>query len=262
MSGSGRWSDLALRVATGLVMACVGLGAVWAGGWVFITFVAILSGLIAWELAAMLAPGQRGFALQTGAATGLAGYCAIWGPAAAVVPTLLVPVVVGWFALPEQRRIFIPFLLLILVASFGMSSVRDSFGMMWMAWLICVVAATDIAGYFAGRLIGGPKLWPRVSPKKTWSGTSAGWIAAAFVGLAFMGVLGAGAWLAVLSVATSVASQAGDLAQSAVKRRAGVKDSSNLLPGHGGVFDRFDGMIAASALVLAVMQTTGYPPGP
>lgn len=258
----GRWADLVQRILTGLVMAGVGLGAVWAGGWVFITFVAILSGLITWELAGMLAPEDRGFGVQMGAMTGLAGYCAIWGPAAAVIPTLLVPVVVGWFTLPEQRRVFLPFLLLILLASFGMSSVRDSFGFVWMLWLICIVAGTDIAGYFAGRLIGGPKLWPRLSPKKTWAGSSAGWVVSLVLGVIFMRVLGTGPWLPVLSVAASVASQAGDLAQSAVKRHAGVKDSSNLLPGHGGVFDRFDGMLAASVLVLAVMETTGYPPGP
>ncbi|WP_428925135.1 phosphatidate cytidylyltransferase [Marinibacterium sp. SX1] len=258
----GRWSDLALRVASGLVLAGVGLGAVWAGGWVFITFVAVLTGIIVWELAAMLAPERPGFALQMGAMSGLASYCAIWGPPAAVIPTLLVPVVVGYITLPDQRRLFVPFLVVIQLAAFGMTSVRDEFGFVWMLWLVCVVAGTDIAGYFAGRIIGGPKLWPRLSPKKTWAGSSAGWIVALIVGVIFMRVTGAGPWLPVLSLITSVASQAGDLAQSAIKRRAGVKDSGGLLPGHGGLFDRFDGMVVASVLVLAVMETTGYPPGP
>ncbi|MEM8633184.1 MAG: phosphatidate cytidylyltransferase [Pseudomonadota bacterium] len=258
----GRWGDLAMRIVSGLALAGLGLATVWAGGWVFITFVSILSGIVVWELAGMLAPADRGFGVQMGAMSGLAGYCAIWGPAAAVVPTLLVPVIVGYVTLPEHRRVFLPFLVLILLAAFGMSSVRDAFGFVWMLWLVCIVAGTDIAGYFAGRLIGGPKLWPALSPKKTWSGTAAGWVAALILGLIFMQIIGTGLWLALLSVAASVASQAGDLAQSAVKRRAGVKDSGSLLPGHGGLFDRFDGMIAASVLVLAVMETTGYPPGP
>ena len=262
MSGKGRWSDLAMRLVSAFVLAGVGLGAVWAGGWVFITFVAILTGIIVWELAAMLRAEDPGFALQMGAISGLASYCAIWGPAAAVIPTLLVPIVVGHVVLPDRRRLFVLFLVIIQLAAFGMISVRDEFGFVWMLWLVCVVAGTDIAGYFAGRIIGGPKLWPRVSPKKTWSGTSAGWIVSLIVGVVFMRVTGAGIWLPVLSLAASVASQAGDLAQSAVKRQAGVKDSGGLLPGHGGLFDRFDGLIVASVLVLAVMETTGYPPGP
>lgn len=262
MSGKSRWSDLAARVITGLVLAGLGLGTVWAGGWVFITFVSCLTAVVVWELANMLIPDQPTFPLQIGAFSGMAVYGAIWGPAAAVIPILLIPAVMGYLGARDHWRVFVPWLVVILLASFGMSSVRDQFGMEWMAWLILVVAGTDIAGYFAGRIIGGPKLWPRVSPGKTWSGAIAGWVAAVVIGVLFLRVTGAGLWLPVLSLAVSMASQAGDLAQSAVKRQAGVKDSSALLPGHGGLFDRFDGMIAASVLVLAVMETTGYPPGP
>ncbi len=82
------------------------------------------------------------------------------------------------------------------------------------------------------------------------------------VGAAIMAVTGAGAWLLWLSAAASFASQMGDIAESAVKRRSGLKDSSALIPGHGGLFDRFDGMLGAAILVLIVMQLTGYPPGP
>ena len=114
-------------------------------------------------------------------------------------------------------------------------------------WLIAVVVTTDIAGYFAGRIIGGPKFWPRVSPKKTWSGTVAGWIAAAAVGALFAGALGNGIiWLSVL---VSFAGQMGDAAESALKRSKGVKDASALIPGHGGVFDRFDAMMGAALFI-------------
>lgn len=118
--------------------------------------------------------------------------------------------------------------------------------------VICVVVATDTAGYFAGRALGGPKLAPSISPGKTWSGAAAGWIAAAAVGFLFeltAGISGA-VWV---SVALSAASQLGDLAESRLKRRASVADSSSLIPGHGGALDRFDGMTMASIAALALL---------
>jgi phosphatidate cytidylyltransferase len=99
-----------------------------------------------------------------------------------------------------------------------------------------------------------------VSPKKTWSGTIAGWIGAGCVGVAYMTQTEAGAGIIAISVALAFASQMGDLAESAIKRHVGVKDSSRLLPGHGGVFDRFDGMIGAAALLLLVESLTSFPP--
>jgi phosphatidate cytidylyltransferase len=130
-------------------------------------------------------------------------------------------------------------------------------GASWLLWLIGVVVATDVAGYFAGKMIGGPKLWPRVSPKKTWSGSSAGWIAAAIVGAFFSEASGLGVGAIVLSVVMSMASQAGDIAESALKRKTGVKDSSALIPGHGGLFDRFDGMLGAAAAFLIFVTFLG-----
>lgn len=109
---------------------------------------------------------------------------------------------------------------------------------------------TDCAGYFAGRSIGGAKFWPSISPKKTWAGTVAGWIAAGAFGAYMMETLESGLWLIGLSVAVSFASQMGDISQSAIKRSSGVKDSSSLIPGHGGVWDRFDGMLAAGLLLV------------
>ena len=131
--------------------------------------------------------------------------------------------------------------------------------MVWLLWLILVVVATDIAGYFAGRALGGPKFWPAISPKKTWSGTAAGWISAAVVGLIFLLITDAGRDLIWISAAVAFASQMGDIAESAVKRRCGVKDSSNLIPGHGGLFDRFDGLLGASLAMLAVALVVDVP---
>ena len=130
-----------------------------------------------------------------------------------------------------------------------------------MLWLVLIVVASDVLGYFAGRLIGGPKFWPSISPKKTWSGTIAGWIGAALVGLAFMGADGAGIGIVGVSIMLAMAAQMGDIAESAIKRRLGVKDSSHLIPGHGGVMDRFDGMVGAAVLLLVAGPVAGVPPG-
>jgi phosphatidate cytidylyltransferase len=115
--------------------------------------------------------------------------------------------------------------------------------------VLLVVWVTDIGGYFAGRGIGGPKLWPRVSPKKTWAGAIGGFALSLVVagGFAASG-LGKAGPLLLLAAVLSIASQLGDLFESAVKRRFGVKDSSQIIPGHGGLLDRLDGFVAAVVL--------------
>ncbi len=119
-------------------------------------------------------------------------------------------------------------------------------GFVALILILLVVWVTDIGGYFAGRGLGGPKLWPRVSPKKTWAGAIGGFAASLAVsgGFAAFG-LGKPGPLLLLGAALSVVSQAGDLFESAVKRRFGVKDSSHIIPGHGGLLDRLDGYVAA-----------------
>ncbi len=128
-------------------------------------------------------------------------------------------------------------------------------GLFYIFWVVLIVALSDIGGYFAGRLVGGPKLWPAVSPKKTWSGTAGGWILAAIAGavLGFFGPAGVGESIAI-SLFLSVAAQAGDLLESWLKRRSGVKDASDLIPGHGGFLDRMDGLVAA-IMVFTVLRT-------
>jgi phosphatidate cytidylyltransferase len=125
----------------------------------------------------------------------------------------------------------------------------QEYGFVALILILLVVWVSDIGGYFAGRGIGGPKLWPRVSPKKTWAGAIGGFLASLVVaaGFALLGLAKAGPVL-VLGAALSVASQLGDLFESAVKRRFGVKDSSHLIPGHGGLMDRLDGYVAAVVL--------------
>lgn len=131
-------------------------------------------------------------------------------------------------------------------------------GFALVVWLILVVVAADVGGYFAGRIFGGPKLWPAVSPKKTWSGAVGGWVLAVVVGIFFSVVTGAPmAQVLLYTVVLAMVSQMGDLLESVAKRRFGVKDSGHFLPGHGGALDRFDGLMAA-ALAAAVL---GLGPG-
>jgi len=132
-------------------------------------------------------------------------------------------------------------------------------GLRVVLWLLFIVWATDIFAYFAGRSIGGPRLWPAVSPKKTWAGVGGGTLGALLVGLvagAAMELSGPTLGVGLLAVALSLLAQAGDLAESYAKRRFGLKDASGLLPGHGGLSDRGDGL-AAACLLLVVLQSLG-----
>lgn len=127
-------------------------------------------------------------------------------------------------------------------------------GLVSLVWLFAVVWSTDIAAYFCGRLIGGAKLWPRVSPNKTWSGALGGALFGTLAGMLVLYLAGVSSFLLAAPVAfvVSVTSQGGDLFESAMKRRFGVKDSSGLIPGHGGLMDRLDGFITGAALALLI----------
>jgi phosphatidate cytidylyltransferase len=134
-----------------------------------------------------------------------------------------------------------------------------AFGLAAVLYLFAVTWTTDIASYAVGRLIGGAKLAPRISPNKTWSGFIGGVLAAGLVGYAFALVLGgtAPARLALISLLLALACQAGDLVESAVKRHFGIKDMSHLIPGHGGVLDRVDGLLFAALLAALVALLRG-----
>lgn len=255
----GRWDDLTTRMATSAVIAVIGVAAVAIGGGVFHLVVALVSAILIWELVQVLKAGSR-MALPMAGLAGAVILIAWVLPPGWAMPFLLAPAMVGIGWLKRNRTTFSAFATLILVASYGLTSMRAELGFTWVFWLVAVVVVTDVGGYFAGRFIGGPKFWPRVSPKKTWAGTIAGWICAALVGVVFVLTTEAGGQLIGVSVAVSMASQLGDIAESAMKRRQGVKDSSALLPGHGGLFDRFDGMLGASVFFLLVEQLVGFPP--
>lgn len=148
------------------------------------------------------------------------------------------------------------------------SMVRDHpyLGIVGLLWMFAVVWATDIAAYFAGRAFGGPKLWPAVSPKKTWSGFFGGLLAGTLAGFLVVWFAQVMEWIqpislrntVMLSAVSSVASQLGDLGESALKRHCDVKDSSHLIPGHGGVMDRLDGFWAVALLMGLVLLLTYF----
>jgi len=259
---AARFGDLSLRLGSGLVLAGVGLGAVWAGGTVFAALCALLAGLMIWELVSLLSPHARRRLPVVLAAAGAA--------LVLVAPDLPPPwdvldlLVISTLAvlLPSgQRRVFALAAVAIVLGAVSLATLRLDHAAVWTAWLILVVIASDVAGYFAGRLIGGPKFWPRVSPKKTWSGTVAGWALAAAVGWGVATWSGAAPALPLmaLSVLVAFAAQMGDIGESWIKRRVGAKDASALLPGHGGAMDRFDGMIGASVLLYVLVQVFEFP---
>lgn len=253
-----RWGDLRTRVLSAIVMLVLGIGGIWLGGVAFGALVVVLSALMIWELAVMTAPRAPQTAIGLGIVTAasLAATVTITGPyhtAFLVIPPLMLALTPR-----SYRAVALAYGAAIVLAGYGLISLRNGLGMPAILWLIGVVIVSDVMGYFAGRMLGGPKFWPAISPKKTWSGTVAGWIGAAIVGLGFVWA-GAGWGLVILSPVISFAGQMGDIAESWIKRHTGVKDSSHLIPGHGGVLDRFDAVIGAVVVVMLLAQFLPLP---
>ena len=260
MTVSGRWADLQTRVMSAAVMVVLGGFAVVVGGSVFKLMVLAAVAAMMWELSRMTAPQPRPWLdLALG---GVAALCVqlwtvmLWPPVAWAM--LCVPALV-LVATPRRDRLVIGLYALgLMIAASGFLALRAE-GIAAFLWLVLVVVAADTLGYFAGRMLGGPKFWPAISPKKTWVGTVAGWIGAALVGLAFWSYSAAPPLLIVLSPVVALAGQFGDIAESWIKRRAGVKDASGLIPGHGGVLDRFDALLGAMlAVQLALLALIGW----
>ena len=141
----------------------------------------------------------------------------------------------------------------------GLAWVRATHGQGTAWWIVILVVVSDVLGYFVGRSLGGPKFWPAISPKKTWSGTAAGWIGAALLGLILVILGRAGPGVIVIGPVLAFAGQMGDIAESWIKRRVGVKDSSRLIPGHGGLMDRFDAM-SGSLAAATLLGLAGWLP--
>ncbi len=214
-----RISNLVTRIISALVLAPVAIAAAYWGGVYFTAFFALAGAAVLWEWATLVAAARNRW---------------IWTLAGVAYAGVLVLAPISLRADPQ----------------FGLSATLFIFAVVW---------ATDIVAYFIGRAIGGPKLAPSISPKKTWSGALGGTASAMIVALIAARYLPEGNTLAlvVVALALSVASQLGDLFESGLKRRFGAKDSSRLIPGHGGVMDRLDGFWAAVLIAILIGITRG-----
>jgi phosphatidate cytidylyltransferase len=216
---------------------------------------------MAWEWHRMACGGFGLAGWLTGAVTAAAALLAVHHPAIAGLSIVAVALASAVLVRDERRS----------WAGFGALYVGlPTLALVWLrgdphnggavvVWLLLVVWATDIGAYASGRLIGGPLLLPRVSPKKTWSGLLGGMMSAAIVAVVVCRVLGQGdpLWIGIAGAVTAVVAQIGDLFESWVKRRWGVKDSSAIIPGHGGVMDRVDGLLSAGVAVAILTALTG-----
>ncbi len=236
-----------MRVVSGLVLAALGVLSVAAGGWVFLAMTVLIFALMAWELAALSDQPARPVVRVAIAALAGVGLALAQASGSGLLALVLAPLALA--LTPRRDGLLLAAYALAMLLAAHVFVALDHRGAVIVVWLVCIVVASDVFGYFAGRLLGGPKVWPAISPKKTWSGTLAGWLGAAGVGVGFVLVEGGGWGLVPISSGVAMASQLGDMVESLIKRRAGVKDASRLIPGHGGVIDRFDALIGA---ILAV----------
>ncbi|MGP0094594.1 MAG: phosphatidate cytidylyltransferase [Xanthobacteraceae bacterium] len=247
----GRQVDL-LRIGSALVLAPLAVGTAYAGGWLFALFWGLAAVAMVWEWMSLVDRQHwpREFA---GGGFSLALALVLLGLNRALAAMIVVGVgAVGSGLLAgSQRRLWIAAGVLYggaFVVALTALRADPQWGLLAILLLFALVWTTDIAGYFAGRALQGPKLWPRVSPNKTWSGAFVGTLAAVIAAIVVAKLAGLGhVWpIAALGGALSIVGQAGDLLESGIKRRFGVKDASHIIPGHGGVMDRLDAFWAAS----------------
>lgn len=265
MSGS-RWADLKLRVLSAAVLAPLALACIWLGGNAFAGMVAVIAAGLAFEWLGLCRQRHALNAVLVFAALPIAVAVAAWVGTWPAIAVLAVAgcagiAVAGGVSRHRPLAFGIPYLGAGAVALVWLRQPGGSGGVNVMV-LLLIVWASDIGAYVAGRAIGGPKLAPAISPGKTWSGAVGGLIAAAATGLAASAVLshGAPSWRpAGFAVVIGAISQMGDLFESLVKRHFGVKDSGNLIPGHGGLLDRLDAVLTAApaAALLALILGRG-----
>jgi len=265
--GSLLSTELGQRLVSGAALAAIAVAVLWLGHWPFGLLVALVAGVAAWEWGRIIRgvnfdayfPLHAGIVVLSTLASA-AGYAVPASIALAVGAIVMVILRLGARDMLTGLGV-----LAIGFPAVGLAHLRaaPSLGFEAVLFLFAVVWMTDIGGYVFGRSIGGPKLWPRVSPGKTWAGAAGGLLLAGLTGglagslLANRDVIGG----ILVAVMLGLAAEIGDLAESALKRRFGRKDASALIPGHGGVLDRIDGLLAAAlvAMVFAMLRDPMHP---
>jgi len=266
---SAKNSSLWPRILTSLVLIPSALFAVYAGGWVLSLWAAAAGLAMAREWVKIVhreeAPGWR-LALHAGAILGSQALLLADMHDMAMVCVLLMALIGNVYAqrLGERSVWTVMGILFIAIPCLAFAHLRmlDPFGLETVVWILCIVWATDSAAYLAGSALGGPKLAPLISPNKTWVGSVSGLAAGMVAGMALASA--AGLWpdgdYVLACAGVSVLTQCGDLAESFLKRTFGVKDASDLIPGHGGALDRLDGLIFATSGVAIFVQIAGISP--
>ena len=247
--------NLVTRVLAALVLAPVAIAIAYAGGWLWTALATLAAIGLYVEWLAIVGVVQQSRVVVSGVAALAASGLSLASDRIEAALVILAAGLAAVALLTPQRRLWTAagfFYAAAAQAASVLVRFDQGYGFIALMLILLVVWASDIGGYFAGRGIGGPKLWPRVSPNKTWAGAIGGFAASLVIAAGFAAAgFGKTGPLLLLSAALSIASQHGDLFESAVKRRFGVKDSGNLIPGHGGLLDRLDGLVAA--LVLAAI---------
>ncbi|MEM7422690.1 MAG: phosphatidate cytidylyltransferase [Pseudomonadota bacterium] len=290
---TGKFQDLRIRVVSALCVALVAVVCLWFGGILIVLLAGFATVAMAVELRSIIfssgaAPGLGAIAPALVVVAGIAGL-SVSGPLEGLTLLFVGALIAFAFdrraviwrgndasvaashegvgpdlrasAQPAGAALMAAGTVWIGAAGIALVWVRgeEPYGLLSVIWAALVVAATDIGGYFVGRWVGGPRLWPALSPKKTWAGLLGG------VSLAFI-VGGLFSWattgtyfyqVCIVSMIAALVAQGGDLAESALKRRFGVKDAGTLIPGHGGVLDRLDGHMAAVLVAAVVTAVRG-----
>lgn len=262
-------TELRLRIVSGIVMAAITLGATWAGGTIFELLAVAIALLVYYEWSTITRLAEHDFQgnalgwLSQGIIAGLILFDGI--QLTLMVLAAFTAVAALWVYLRGTSWWLPGGIVYAGLTGISLSAIRgdSDIGLIAMIFVFAVVWATDILAYFVGRAIGGPKLAPRISPGKTWSGAIGGAVCGVVAGSAvFLSHFSLGdSRIPLLALGLSVSSQIGDLFESYIKRRFGVKDSSRLIPGHGGIMDRVDGLVfacfAALLFVLAQVMAAG-----
>lgn len=261
--------ELQLRIASGVAIAAVAFAIVYWGPGPFAFLLGLIAAAMSWEWGRIVRGGDGTdviTALHVATSVTAAGLAGFGMAGIALAPVAIGAITAAALASGSGRAALtgagvlytsLPVIALEWLRSDG------SLGLLAVVFVLLAVVATDTAAYFTGRAAGGPKLWPAISPNKTWSGLIGGVTAAAIAGALFPYVTGSGSpvWLAALGLILGLVAQGGDLAESALKRHFGRKDASDLIPGHGGFMDRMDGVVTASvAAALIALAIEMYTP--